>query len=701
MKPSSPLRSLLLAVATWAAGSLQAQTTETPSTNQPSPLPDVVVVARREPEDRYWATNATSALKINVPLLETPQAVSVVPRALIDDQGVRKLEGALKNVAGVSYGGYYGEWDYFRIRGFDASDSVYLDGLLSGLYSPNEELWGLERVEVVKGPSSSLYGAGAPGGFVNLVSKRPRPEFFGEARFTAGSYGYYEADVDINGALNAEAGLYGRFNAMYRQNDSFVDYASAERFFIAPALTWEIGPDTSLTLLTSVKNDNIDMAFPLPAPGTVLPNPNGEIPLSRYIGNPAYGNDEWERLIRLGYELNHRFSEHLALRNHFRYEQNDWTSDDLAYPSFLEPDERTLNLSGWLADGAYQGYRVDTALEGTFETGAIEHTVTGGVDYRWTEQNYTGRNSTNVVTLDVFTPDYAAMPPFLYDDSFASSITDDDVGLYLQEFARLWKRITLTAGGRYDWTSSGDQSATAFSPRVGLTYELIKGLAAYASYSRSFQPQWGFVDAAGQGVAPARGNNYELGLKSELWDGRLYGLFSIYDLTLHNVATPDPSTPDPNDSIVTGEQRSRGVELEGGYRFAPGWEFIAAYSYIDAEVVEDTSIPSGTRLWGVPENSFNAWLKYTVQQGTLRGLGFGLGGRYNTQQQGDATYTTPFTVPAYGVMDAAIFYARGPLQAQVNVGNVLDQRYFVGAYNEVYVLPGEPITVRGSVSWNF
>ncbi|MCW5556664.1 MAG: TonB-dependent receptor plug domain-containing protein [Verrucomicrobiae bacterium] len=227
-----------------AALSGQAQTADTPSSPPPATLPEVLVVAPREQDPIYWATNAVAPLKTEVPLLETPQAVSVIPRALFNDQGSRKLESVLKNAAGVSYGGYYGEWDYFRIRGFDASDKVYLDGLMSGLYSPNEELWGLEQVQVIKGPTSSLYGSGSPGGFVNLVSKRPRKEFFGETRLTVGSYGFYEADFDINGALDADAGLYGRLNAMYRQNDSFVDYAGAERFFIAPALTWEIGPET-------------------------------------------------------------------------------------------------------------------------------------------------------------------------------------------------------------------------------------------------------------------------------------------------------------------------------------------------------------------------------------------------------------------------------------------------------------------------
>lgn len=664
-------------------------------------LPEVTVKGTAE-DTGYSPQNATSATKTDNPLLETPQAISVVTRQLMDDQRAYKLDDVLKNVAGVSHGGYYGEWDYYRIRGFDAAFNTYLDGLLTGLFSPNEELWGLERVEVVKGPVSTLYGQGPAGGFVSLVSKRPRSDSFGETRLTVGSFNSYEAAFDVNQPLNEKGNVYGRLNVLYRENNSFVDYADGQRFYIAPSLTWDITNRTSLTLLTSVTDYRLDFAFPLPARGTVLPNPNGEIPTSRYVGNPEVGNDEWERLTRLGYEFKHRFNEHLSFRNNFRYERNDWTSDDLAYPSVLQGDDATLELSGWLADGKYGGYRVDTAVDGDFTTGSIKHTLTGGVDYRWTETKYIGRNSNNLVTLNMFAPDYGAMPLFEYDAPFTYDFNEDDLGVYVQEHARFLETVTLTLGGRFDSSSSSDdESAEAFSPRVGLTYEFVDGLAAYANYARSFEPQWGFVDSSGNNVDPATGENVEVGLKASLLDGRLSGLLAVYQLTRQNVATGDLNTPDPNDSVVAGEQRSRGVELEGGYRFAPGWEVIGAYTYIDAEITEDNTLPVGARLWGVPEQSFNAWMKYTLQGGPLPGLGFGVGGRYYTEQEGDSTYSNPFTLPAYGVVDAAVYYTSGRFKSQINVNNVFDKRYFVGAYNDVYVLPGTPFNVQATAGWTF
>ncbi|MFZ5875588.1 MAG: TonB-dependent siderophore receptor [Nitrospirota bacterium] len=682
-------------------GAAEDTTSTEEQQEQVETLPEVTVKGKVE-ETGYSTRNATSATKSAIRLLETPQAVSVVTRQLMEDQNAYKLDDVLKNVAGVSHGGYYGEWDYYRIRGFNSAFNAYLDGLFMGLFEPNTELWGLERVEVVKGPGSALYGQGPAGGFVSLISKRPQPNTFGETRLTVGSFNTYEAAFDVNQPLNEKGNVYARLNALYRVNDSFVDYANGQRFYLAPSLTWDITPSTSLTLLTSVTDYRLDFAFPLPARGTVLSNPNGEISTSLYIGNPEVGNDEWEKLTRLGYEFKHRFNEHLSFRNNFRYERNDWTSDDLAYPSVLQGDDRTLELSGWLADGKYQGYRVDTAVDGNFTTGSIEHTLTGGVDFRWTETKYIGRSSNNLVTLDVFTPDYGAMPLFEYDAPFTYDFHDDDLGVYVQEHARFLEDFTATVGGRFDWSrSSDDESAKAFSPRAGLTYEFVDGMAAYANYARSFEPQWGFVDSSGNVVDPATGENMEVGLKASLLDGRLSGLLAVYQLTKQDIATPDLSTADLNDSIVSGEQRSRGVEIEGAYRFGPGWEVLGAYTYMDAQITEDNSLQVGSRLWGVPEHSVNAWTKYTLQGGPLPGLGFGLGGRYYSEQEGDSTYSNPFTLPAYGVVDAAVYYTSGRFKSQVNVNNVFDKRYFVGAYNDVYVLPGTPFNVQASVGWTF
>lgn len=271
----------------------------------------------------------------------------------------------------------------------------------------------------------------------------------------------------------------------------------------------------------------------------------------------------------------------------------------------------------------------------------------------------------------------------------------------MQEQAKLFERLTLTVGGRVDFSSNEGESVDAFSPRVGVTYEFIPGAALYANYSESFNPQWFSTDASGKPVDPETGENLEIGLKTALLGGRINTLLALYQLTRQNVATANLSTPDPFDSVVSGEQRSRGVEFEAALQLAPGWDLTTAYTYNDAKITKDNVLPVGARLQGVPKFTFSAWTKYTLQDGLLKGLGFGLGGRYYTAREGDATYSNPFKLPAYGLMDVAVYYARDRFRAQVNLNNILDERHFVGAYNDLYVLPGEPFIVRATVGWTF
>ena len=337
-------------------------------------------------------------------------------------------------------------------------------------------------------------------GSVNLVGKRPRPEFFGEVQFTAGSFNYYQGAFDVNFPTNKNRTIYARLNALFRSTDSFVDFAGSKRIFVAPAFTWEIGPSTSLTLLTSYRDDWMNLAFPLPARGMVLPNPNGEIPINRYIGNPAHPNDEWERIIRVGYEFNHRFNESIGLVQNFRYFWLDWTSNNLSYPQFLSEDGRILTLQGYRAEGNYYGWRIDTASDFAFGTGPFDHIVLLEVDYRSTTQDFTSQDA-NTIELDVFTPNYDALPPYVYGPEMTSKETYGDLGIYLQDQVKLLKNVTLTAGIRYDYSyfsipiafgtdeSGGYYSEYAFSPRVGITYEFFPGAAAYFNWSRSFNPQ--------------------------------------------------------------------------------------------------------------------------------------------------------------------------------------------------------------------
>jgi iron complex outermembrane receptor protein len=668
-------------------------------------IEETQVTAEREHEHGYAVEDAVSATKTDTPLLEIPQAISVVPRALLDDQNARKLDDALKNVAGVTPGGYYADWDYYRLRGFDASFTTYWDGL-RGDYGKNAELFGLERIEVVKGPASALYGQGPLGGLVNLVSKRPRPETFADTYFTIGSYSFYEPAVDIGAPLNNSKTVYARLNALYRDQESFVDFVHKRRAFVAPALTWEIGPDTVITFLTQHVHDWDTLGFPLPAKGTVLPNINGDIPISRFLGNGDNSNEVEQWRARVGYQFSHRFNQTFSLRQNLSASRLWQNWKNLLYSAVLDADERTLSRYPYGYREELDRLGVDTALEARLATGLFQHHFLFGVDYYYNHSGATAKQIDyadfpgSYPAIDLFDPVYGAPLP-AFASSTNSNTNSDLVGLYLQDQVKFFNRLTLTVGGRVDFSSNDGDSTDAFSPRVGLTYEFIPGAALYANYSESFNPQWFSTTAAGKPVAPETGENFEIGLKTALLDGRLDTLLALYQLTRQNVATANLSTPDPFDSITSGEQRSRGVEFEAALQLLPGWDLTTAYTYNDAEITKDNTLPVGARLQGVPEFAFSAWTKYVLQDGLFRGLGFGLGGRYYTDQEGDATYSNPFKLPAFGIMDAAVYYTRDRFHAQVNINNVLDERHFVGSYNDLYVLPGEPLTVRATLGWAF
>lgn len=683
----------------------QEQKTDPQDARKAVKIEETQVVAEKEQEQGYAVKKATTATKTETSLLETPQAVSVVPRSLLDDQGARKLDDVLKNVAGVTPGGYYSDWDYYRIRGFDASFTTFWDGF-RGDYGKNAELFGLERVEVIKGPAASLYGQGPLGGLVNLVSKHPRPYTFADAYFTIGSYNFYEPAIDLGAPLNQAKTVYARLNALYRDQESFVDYVHKRRVFLAPSLTWEIGPDTTLTFLTQYVHDSDRLAFPLPAKGTVLPNINGDISISRFVGDPENSNEVEQWRGRVGYEFRHQFNQIFSLR-HNLYASRMWQNwDHILYPSSLDADERTLYRYPYGYRETLDQLGVDTALEAQFTTRSIQHYVIFGVDYYYNRSASTTRQIDyadfpgSYPALDLFDPQYGApLPAFA---SVTKSRTNSElVGLYMQDQVKFFDRLTLTLGGRVDFSTNEGESVDAFSPRVGVTYELLPDVALYANYSESFDPQWFSTNAAGKPVDPETGENFEVGLKTALLDGRFNSLLALYQLTRQNVATANLSTPDPFDSVVSGEQRSRGVEWENALQLSPGWDLTFAYTYNDAEITKDNTLPVGARLQGVPEHAFSAWTKYTLQHGPLKGLGFGLGGRYYTEQEGDSTYSNPFKLPAYGIMDAAVYYERDSLRLQVNINNALDERYFVGSYNDLYVLPGEPLTTRATLSWLF
>ncbi len=594
-------------LAVTGAGPAHAQSApHAQATAPPQPAPEAPPVALPELKVRglleqgYVVPDAGAGTKTQMRVLDLPFSVQTVSRPLLDDQAVVQLKDALKNVAGVIPGAYWDGWDYYRIRGFDATGFTFLDGLnVDPYWWFAEETFGLERIEVLKGPAAALYGQGSLGGIVNLVSKRPRPERFVAAHFTAGSYEFLEGGVDLGGALDERQRFLGRLNALYRQRGTFVDFVPpSERVFVAPAFTLRLSPDTSITLLTQYLEDKHHPPTALPAEGTILLNPNGELPITRNTGEKNHPNTNALWRVLAGYALEHRLNEIFTIRQNLRGSVNhvadrfiyNGYSADSGFTSGFQSDLRTLERFAYRSVDDYWTLAADTTLEAKFTTGPVKHTAMAGVDYAYLDaknRRWTNENSANdVAPIDLYAPVYGAAFPdlSLTRKAFTRS---DSVGFYLQEVATLFDRVTLLGGGRVDVVSStrrdelaGTTTKThdsAFSPRVGASWELVRGASVYASYGKSFRPQTDFQNADGSTVAPETGVNYEVGFKTLLFDGRLTSTLALFELTRQNVATSDPQNP--GFYRVTGEQRSRGVELDVATRPLPGWDFIVAYAY--------------------------------------------------------------------------------------------------------------------------
>lgn len=673
-------------------------------------LPDDIIVTGH-------SDGRATAAKMDIPVLENSQAVTVLSEARLIDQGAIRLGEALRNVAGVSRSDVYGFFDGFNIRGFDASSSAtYLDGLRDGTNMATSEVSGLEKLEVVKGPASGLFGQGPLSGIVNLVSKRPQQEAFLDVGLTGGSYNYREIRADANGPVTADGTLLARLYGVYRDQDFFVDFSGAKRVYLAPSLTWRPDAQTSLTFLGLYERDKINPWSPTTAYGTVLPNPNGPLPRSRSVNDGAYPAEQTRRYINLGYMFDHRFSDAVAIHQGVRWQDFSQSWDHWLFVGGIDPtDMRTISRYYY---GPYQlaghDLRIDTNLDLTFATGPVKHHVILGVDYGRRTDHYTsvGDYDNPLFDMDIYNPVYGTVKgpnPTL--QPFAGTDHLTQLGGYIQDHIKLGKRLTVTLGGRWDRATSGtgpDKVVdTAFSPRAGFTFLLSEGVAFYGNYAKSFNPQGGYNFFNGGTLPPENGVNYETGFKIATPDHRLIGTATIFQLTRENVATTDLAHP--NFYVLTGAQRSRGLELELGFHPVPGLELSAAYTYLQAEITRDNDLlPNGgkVRLAGIPHHIVNLWGKYVIPSGALKGLGAGVGVHTESgtlasnYELVDPIYGRPFNVPGYTLLDLALYYETGSWSAQVNLKNALDKTYFVNPSSD-RTSWGEPRTVMVSLQQRF
>jgi len=672
---------------------------EKPAAQQDDPI-ELVVTGE---QDGYRAPNASTATRTDTPIRDIPQSIQVIPQEVLRDRNVRSVTQAVETVSGVvdNFAFYNSPSGNRLIRGFDQQT------LRNGLSERNDTsttspFATIEQVEVLKGPASVLFGSTEPGGIINIVTKQPLSEPYYRLALEVGNFGLYQPSIDLSGPLTTDKSVLYRFIAAYQGGGGFQDFTYPENTTIAPSITFKLGDRTNLNLFYEYSR-----YFANPTVYDVPLLSDGSLPPASFFPNYLALVDFVSH--RFGYTLNHEFNDNLQLRNNLAINLATQLRNETYYLDLL--NDRALTGFGYFGgnynDNNYFG-QID--LVGKFKTGSISHQLVAGFDFnRNIFDVSTFDQATNLPDLDIFNPNYNVTKPEFPETIPPTSLTiSQSYGVYLQDQIAFTENLKLLIGGRYDWVSTKDgiddpveNNDSAFSPRIGLVYQPSQNVSLYTSYSQSFRPTVG-RNPDNIPFVPSRGTQYEVGVKTDFFDGKLSTTLAAYTLTKTNVTTPDPNPAlaVQGFQVQLGEQRSRGIELDVAGELLPGWKIIASYALTDAEVTADNAIPVGNQLKNVPQNQASLWTTYEIQKGDLKGLGFGLGLFYVGERQGNLENS--FQIKDYLRTDAALYYRRNGFNAAINVRNLFNIDY-VSAVNfgSLYVQRGAPFTITGSISWEF
>lgn len=672
------------------------------SLNPEGEEPDEEIVVTGQGQQGYRVPNASTATRTDTPTRDIPQSIQILPQELLRDQRA-DISSALLNVPSVRNSAPT-NFDSLRlqVRGFFSQSTLNGIKETNGLASNvGPDLTGIERIEVLLGPNSVLLGSTSPGGTVNFVTKQPLrdPYYFAEA--TVGSFNFYRGEVDFSTPLDDFKKVLFRLNASYREQEFFTDLSRTRNFVVAPVMSFGLGENTNLVvegIYKSYYQDNYNLG--LPAIGTIFANPNGKIPRERITNE----GDLDVTVGRIGYRFEHKFSDNWSVNNSFRYTYLNYEGRNVNVGTRLLPNNRTLlRTANDFAPDQYLDYRLTTNVIGKFLTGSVQHQLLMGIDLGRLDNRFRFIARTGA-PIDLFNPVYGQPSGAVTSRTNTQTVTDE-LGVLIQDQITIADNLKLLLSGRFDTfqrTSKNlisgtetNQSGNAFSPRLGIVYQPILPISLYASFSRSFEPTIGRA-FDGSDFEPTRGTQFEVGVKADL-NNRLSTTLALYQITQSNVLTEDPGNP--GFSVQTGEQRSRGVELNLAGEILPGWNIFAGYAYTDARITEDNSIPVGNRVQRIAPHAASLWTTYEIQQGDLQGLGFGLGLFYVGDRPVDNANT--FEVPNYFTTDAAIFYKRNGFRVALNIKNLFNVNYFENAFSNLRVSYGAPFTVQGTISWTF
>lgn len=652
----------------------------------------------------YRILRTRSATKTDTDIKEIPQSISSIPIKVLKDLNVHRVEKALDFAGGASRQNDFGGLTMYEysIRGL-ATSEFYRDGFsVNRGYMNVPDTANIERVDVLKGPASSLYGRGDPGGTVNLVSKKPKAESFTRIEASAGRWDQYRSALDFNTPLDDEAKMLFRLNTSLEDKHSFRDYRSGERQLFAPAFSWELRPDTRLLVQSEIVRNRQTFDRGVIAPGGHLSN----VSRSAFFGEPNDGkisNNNETVQAELEHDLNNDWTVRLA--SHYKQGRMKGYSTEA---SSLSADHQTLNREQRYRDYDWQNVITQLELRGHLNTAGIEHQLLFGTELERYAKEERMLRSRPTHSLSVYEPVYGTPhPAFSTGPTGRSTHTNELVhsrAFNFQDQIKLTERLHALMGARYEhyeqrlnnWVKStrAKQTQEETTPRVGLLYQVTPEVGVFANASRSFKPNGG-MDKDGSTFEPEKGRGYETGVKLDLFDHRLSMTLAAFHIIKRNVLTTDPS--DTSYQMTAGKVRSKGVDLQFSGQLTDDWRVIGAYAYISAEIREDNTLEKGTRLLNVPQNSGSLMATYTLPDGPWRGME--LGGHANYVGRRSGNTVDSFELSSYTTLD---LMSRIPLTPQltlgVNFNNIFDKTFYERSYSNLWVMPGEPRNLNFSLA---
>jgi len=664
----------------------------------------------------FRTDESSVATKTNIPLNEIPQGVGVANQALIQSRQIARFADAAQNISGVNRdvlaAGDVG--NALTIRGLPLGifSNYYRDGFEFDGMVPSD-MTDVDQVEILKGPSSVLYGRATAGGIVDLITKEPLPETHAVFSFEGDRYGSVRPTFDITGPIGGSGKFLYRVNGEFANSSNFRNYFHDRRYFLAPALTWKPGQSTTIRFLIEYLHGRTTTDYGVPALGD-RPAP---VSISNFYGEP------WQYSLlqnRLGnVDVSHNLGRHWAIRSRFRATLTNWDYLDTS-TGYLESDNRTLTRYSEHTSYPLRFYDWQTDLTGIFRTGNIEHNFLVGFEFGKQSVVQDGVFS-DAPPIDLYDPipfsrtfpDPATLTTYFFNPTDPDYFPLDGTtrlttrGGYIQDHITVTSKLKILAGVRFEgftqrydeivYGTHNRQSNLAALPRVGATYQLTQSASLYAGYSRGFSPtlaaQFG---PNGLPFEPESSHQYEFGVRTSEIRGRLSSSLAFYRIRASNLLVTNPGNPLA--SIQIGEAGSKGIEFDTSGRILPGWDLNFSYAYNEARIDSDAVYPVGNIFQNAPRNSGSVWTMYQLQRGPLAGLSFGGGVQALSYRFVDPS--NDVLLPGYARVDAGAGYTFGPshndekrYEISVNIRNLTNRRYYESGNTPSVLFPGSPINV--------